>query len=71
MNTPSVFFWSITDTSVEYDTSPTDLRSGVYQLCVNNNNYIVPAEFLNIHENGILQLARCVMKLKEHALYRL
>ena len=29
MNTLSVFFWSITDTSVEYDTSPTDLRSRV------------------------------------------
>ena len=51
MNTPSVFFWSITDTSVEYDTSPTDLRSRVLRILPRT---IVPAEFHDIHENEIL-----------------
>ena len=60
MNTPSVFFWSIDDTSIEYDTSPTDLRNGVLGTL---SRTIVPAEFLNVHENEILQLARCVMKI--------
>lgn len=65
MNTPSVFFWSITDTSVEYDTSPTDLRSRVLRTL---SRTTVPAEFLDVHENEILQLTRCVMM--KHALYR-
>ena len=65
MNTPIVFFWSITDTSVEYDTSPTDLRSEVLRAL---SRTVVPAEFLDIHENEILQLTRCVMK--KHVLYR-
>ena len=65
MNTPSVFFWSITDTSVEYDTSPTDLRSRVLRTL---SRTIVPAEFLDIHENQILQQTRCVMK--KYVLYR-
>ena len=56
MNTPSVFFWSITDTSVEYDTSPTDLRSGVLRTLPRT---IVPAGFLGVHKNEILQLGRC------------
>ena len=51
MNTPSVFFWSITDTSVEYDTSPTNLRSGVLRTL---SRTVVSAEFPDIHENEIL-----------------
>ena len=67
MNTPSVFFWSITDTSVEYNTLPTDLRCRVLRT---RSSTIVPAdhEFLDADENEILQLARCVTM--KHALYR-